>query len=328
MNFINNSSFEYSGVVDAFNELPNKIKELGWEGDSRNGKVWSMPHPITVKFNNPRDRILYSPSRDANPTFHLVEALWMLAGRNDTASLTKYVKRMQDYSDDGETFHAAYGHRWRHHFGLDQLQVVVDRLLTYRNDRRTILAMWDGECDLSDSNDMKDLPCNMLIKFSETDNDLYQHKKQLNMTVFNRSNDVILGMLGANIVHMTILQEYIASKIGAEVGYYYVMSDDVHLYENLLHKLKVEATPMIESPKLFTSPMLFMEEVKEWFEIKSDEERAETNWRNEILNIASDLCYAHKIGKLDRDTAISFLDQKVEPWRIAAKLWHSKRKGK
>ena len=324
MNFKNDSSFEYSGVVEAFNDLPNKIKELGWETDSRNGKVWSMPHPITVKFNNPRNRILYSPSRDANPTFHLVEALWMLAGRNDTASLTKYVKKMQDYSDDGETFHAAYGHRWREHFHRDQLPVIIDRLRSHPNDRRSILAMWDAREDLYYNNDMKDLPCNMLIKFSMTDND---HKKQLNMTVFNRSNDVILGMLGANIVHMTVLQEYIASMLGIELGYYYVMSDDVHLYEDLLPKLEVEATPFLDSPKLFNVPELFMSEVKEWFEIKGEEEKAEISWQNEILNIASALTYAHKIGKLDRQTAMSFLDQKVEPWRIAAKLWHSKRKG-
>jgi len=322
MDFKKNSSFEYAGIVDAFNDLPNVIKSVGVESDSRNGKVYEMPHPITVKFNDPTDRILYSPSRDANPTFHLVEALWMLAGRNDTHSLTKYVKKMQDYSDDGETFHAAYGHRWREHFnGVDQLPILLHRLKSYPNDRRSILAMWDMEYDLHPENEYRDLPCNMLIKFAVKDN-------KLDMTVFNRSNDVILGMLGANIVHMTILQEYMASMLEVELGSYYVVSDNAHLYADLLPKLVHQASPMILSPTLFDKPKVFMDEVQEWFSIKGEEEKVETHWENNILTIASDLTYAHKIGKLDRETAMSYLDQKVEPWRVAAKLWHSKRKGK
>jgi hypothetical protein len=34
------------------------------------------------------------------------------------------------------------------------------------------------------------------------------------MTVTNRSNDLCWGMLGANYVHFTILQEYLAARLG------------------------------------------------------------------------------------------------------------------
>jgi len=310
-------NFNYTGVTEAFNELPNKIKELGVTRMSRNGEVIEMPHPIVVTFTDPRDRILLSGSRNANPTFHLIEALWMLAGRNDTQSLTKYVKKMADYSDDGITFHAAYGHRWRRHFkGVDQIPILLHRLKNYENDRRSILAMWDAESDLHPEDSWKDLPCNMLIKFAVKGN-------SLDMTVFNRSNDVILGMLGANIVHMSILQEYMASRLEKKVGVYHQISDNAHIYKDLLPKLEEPAIPMLKSLELFTAPEEFDAEVEEWFDIKGEEERVETSWKNEILNIASDLAYAHKIGKLDRDTAINYLNQKVEPWRVAAKIWHN-----
>ena len=55
-------------------------------------------------------------------------------------------------------------------------------------------------------------------------------KGKLNMTVCNRSNDVIWGAYGANVVQFSMLQEYIADKIGVEVGVYTQASDSFHVY--------------------------------------------------------------------------------------------------
>ncbi len=56
---------------------------------------------------------------------------------------------------------------------------------------------------------------------------------KLNMTVSNRSNDVIWGTFGANVVHMCMLQEYIARSLGVSVGTYYQVSDSFHVYTNI-----------------------------------------------------------------------------------------------
>jgi hypothetical protein len=42
---------------------------------------------------------------------------------------------------------------------------------------------------------------------------------------------MIMGAYGANAVHMSVLQEYMAAQIGLAVGYYWQMSNDMHAYE-------------------------------------------------------------------------------------------------
>jgi hypothetical protein len=51
------------------------------------------------------------------------------------------------------------------------------------------------------------------------------------MTVLNRSNDIVWGCYGANAVHMSVLQEFVALAIGVPVGSYTQVSNDWHIYE-------------------------------------------------------------------------------------------------
>src|SRR5690606_6235064 len=139
--------------------------------------------------------------RDANPFLHFFESLWMLAGRNDVDYMTRLVRRFAAYSDDGKTFNGAYGYRWRKWFGRDQLQQIIGALRSNPQDRRCVLGMWDAGHDLGLQS--ADLPCNTHIYFRIQDD-------RLNMTVCNRSNDAIWGAVGANVVHMSFLQEYMA----------------------------------------------------------------------------------------------------------------------
>ena len=103
--------------------------------------------------------------------------------------------------------------------------------MTHTNDRRAVLEMWDAEGELRMANSCKDHPCNTHIYFNVRDN-------ILDMTVCNRSNDMIWGALGANAVHMSILQEYIASHIGARVGIYTQFSNNLHAYTEVLKTLE------------------------------------------------------------------------------------------
>ena len=83
------------------------------EQESRNGTTYEALEPVTTVYEKPWERVLLLKIRDANPFFHFIEGLWMLAGRKDLAPLTRYVKSMEDFSDDGETLWGAYGWRWR-----------------------------------------------------------------------------------------------------------------------------------------------------------------------------------------------------------------------
>ncbi len=196
----------------------------GEKENSRNGPVITLQAPCLLQLWNPMQRVLFDRNRDANPFFHVMEFVWMMAGRNDVEWLAQFNKNMANYSDDGRTFNAAYGFRWREHFNKDQITTAVEMLRADPESRRVVLAMWDPADDLNKSS--KDLPCNTQINLRIV-------RGALDFTVMNRSNDLIWGSLGANAVHMTLLQELIARAIGVAVGQYRVFTTNLHIYTEM-----------------------------------------------------------------------------------------------
>lgn len=199
----------------------------GREENSRNGKVLAAPEPVMITYENPWERVLFSPLRNANPFFHMMESLWMLEGANDLALPVQFNKRFSEYSDDGETINGAYGFRWRNYFQLDQIDVAISMLANDPETRRVVVGMWDPYMDLGSKS--KDIPCNTHIYF-DCRND------KLNMTVCNRSNDVLWGAFGANAVHMSMLQEYMASMLGYQMGPYRQITNNLHMYLDVCSK--------------------------------------------------------------------------------------------
>ncbi len=212
--------------------LPEGIRLLQEEGvprKTRNGTAIMAPFPVATVYSHPWERVLFWPERDANPFLHLYEALWMLGGRRDVLPLTRYTKQFLEYSDDGVRLHDAYGYRWRHWFNFDQLPEII-KMLKDQYDRRAVLQMWDPTTDLNQP-ERKAVPCNLTITFSRT------NTGALDMVVFNRSNDIIWGTYGANAVHFSVLQEYLANEIECPIGTYTQISTNFHAYTNKLDKL-------------------------------------------------------------------------------------------
>ena len=212
------------------------VNEEGLLRDSRNGPVKVFEYPVTTVYEKPDERVVFYPDRDANPYFHFMEGLWMIAGRNDVEWISRFNASIANYSDDGVTFHGAYGYRWRKHFGFDQIDIIAEQLRANPDDRRIVLQMWDPKVDLARGG--KDFPCNTAIKFRIVDG-------RLDMTVENRSNDMIWGAYGANAVHFSMLQEYMAAKIGVSLGHYWQVSTNFHSY---MDTLKKHSALLLEKP--------------------------------------------------------------------------------
>lgn len=218
------------------------LKTAGVVNKSRNGRVVQAPGPVLTVYTHPTERVMFSPLRDANPFFHLYESLWMLAGRNDAASVSYFAKQMDTFSDDGLTLHGAYGFRWREWFGFDQLLEIVKLLRRDPLTRRAVLTMWSPIGDMIAAEggaggiESLDVPCNTQVFFDLTSG-------ELNMTVLNRSNDVVWGAYGANVVHMSMLQEYVACAVGAPVGVYYQFSNNFHMYLDREDCQRLMSTP-------------------------------------------------------------------------------------
>ena len=198
------------------------LRTAGIGEDSRNGRVIVAPGPVITEYRVPTERVLFNEKRDANPVFHLMECIWMLAGENHTSWLEQFNPRMADYTED-HVMHAAYGHRWRRHFNIDQLPLIVGILKTKPDSRQAVLQMWDPE-DLMGT--WKDRACNTAAYFD-------CRGGVLNMTVTCRSNDMLWGAYGANAVHFSFLQEVLAHAIGVPVGVYRQFSNNFHVYADL-----------------------------------------------------------------------------------------------
>lgn len=209
----------FRGLVDgvASGRIPTRRET------SRAGDVLRIPEPVLVAYERPWERVLFNPARDCNPFFHLLESFWMLRGARDVKTVAWANSRMKEFSDDGNVFHGAYGYRWRNHFGFDQLADIIDELRADPGSRRVVLQIWDCRCDLGRRIVSRDKPCNTQAYFA-IDNG------KLVMTVCNRSNDMIWGMLGANVVHFSFLQEYIAQQVGVSMGRYYQFTNNLHVY--------------------------------------------------------------------------------------------------
>ena len=222
-------SIDVRNVNDGYYRTLQVLESRGQKVETRNGPAITLPGVFIANVRQPWERVLFDEVRDANPIFHLMEACWMLAGRRDVAFVKQFNSNMATYSDDGEVFNAAYGHRWVEHFGYDQLERVVSMLRSDPNTRRAVISMWDGRADLGA--DSLDLPCNVLICPRIID-------RRLNFTVYNRSNDAVFGCWGANAVHLTFVQEWMAAALGVGIGEWVQVSNDLHIYERHFHLLK------------------------------------------------------------------------------------------
>lgn len=223
------------------------LRSHGVPEQSRGGDVLALPQPMTTVYNRPWERVLFDPIRDANPFFHLMESVWMLAGSSDARWLDTWVKDFSArYAEENGHIHGAYGRRWREHFQIDQLLKVGDMLYQDPTTRRAVIAMWDPEVDLGA--DKKDLCCNTHI-YWRARQDHMDKVWDLDMTVCCRSNDMIWGAYGANAVHMSILHEVMAGLAGMRQGIYRQVSNNMHAYVEVMNRLG-NATRPPEDPYL------------------------------------------------------------------------------
>lgn len=328
----------YAGDVnEAYEEGMNLLMDMGeWE-DSQRGRVLVMPEPVTTVYMRPDKRVLFNARRDANPFFHLVESIWMLAGERNAQFLDRYVKDFSTRFGEGNgEIHGAYGYRWRNHFDEDQIPVVGRMLYEAPLTRRAVLTMWDPNYDLDV--DKNDIPCNTQIFFRVKEDQLVDTDGMrglvLDMMVTNRSNDAIWGAYGANAVHMSVLHEVMAGLAGVSLGTYYQTSFNFHAYEPVLRKMEpFEPTAYVGEPSPIiraTTPSSRRSEASELLAscktVIDTEGLAETGvyW---LDNTVRPMMMAHRLWKeKDRTGAISELEKvQSTDWRAAAKAWFERR---
>lgn len=325
---------EVRNVNEALPRGLRLLKKKGVERPSRNGPVLVMPTPVVTVYRRPLERVLFDPVRDANPFFHLMESVWMLAGRDDVAFPRSFVKRMEQFSDDGYTFWGAYGFRWRKWFGHDQLNYIIEELTAHPDSRRAVLTIWDGALDPGRAREGgKDIPCNTQVFFWLDDDD------SLEMSICNRSNDIVWGAYGANAVHFSYLMQYVAESLGAGVGRMYQFSNNYHVYPTrpdvarLLDDLEgLEARKRVYIHDFDSVPLFgpggratFDKDLEQFFDTRDPDYR--TSW---FKNVAEPMFQAHRHHRAGEPRLARAAANKIADvdWQYACLEWLDRRADK
>jgi len=166
-----------ANVNDLWEHALREVLHRGERVAPRNNECLEI-RGVTLGLTHPRQNILTTPLRKLNYRFMLAEALWILFGHNDVATIAGYNSKMRQFSDDGETLWGAYGPRI-----YEQLGQVLDLLRRDPQTRQAVMTTWRPEALVTTT---KDVPCTLSLQFF-----IRQGAVELHVTM--RSNDLWLG---------------------------------------------------------------------------------------------------------------------------------------
>ncbi len=190
----------------------------------RGGQTKELLHAVFV-IRNPSQRWVVSRYPVLNPAFAIVEVVWILRGRRDSAFVNYWNSKLPEFAGKGREYHGAYGYRLRRHFGMDQLERAFRALEGNPEGRQVVLQIWDPDADFPSTKGQpvaENIPCNVCALLKVRGN-------RLEWTQVLRSNDLFLGV-PHNFVQFTTLQELLAGWLKVGMGHYTHVSDSLHVY--------------------------------------------------------------------------------------------------
>jgi thymidylate synthase len=172
------------------------------------------------KISEPRDRLVNTPGRRANPIFAVANALWILGGRDDLHFIQYYNPLGKNFSDDGETLYGAYGSRLMNGCTINQIDNgITGRIVKDRHTRRAFATIVQPRDTTAHS---RDIPCLLSIQFHVT-------KNGLDMISTMRSQSAAMVM-PYDLFALTFLHETIAAVLCIPLGIYHHNSGSFHYY--------------------------------------------------------------------------------------------------
>ncbi|MBI4133146.1 thymidylate synthase [Candidatus Uhrbacteria bacterium] len=155
----------------------------------------------------------------------VAEQCWFILGSNRPDEfLDQFTKIWDDFKEPDGTIASAYGYRWRHHFGRDQLKDLVDHLLQNPGSRHGVVVTWDPADDgLGSGTPKKNIPCPYTFTVNIVGNKLHMHN-------IIRSNDMMLGC-PHDVAGFYLLMCILAAKLGVKPGKYTHSISNAHIYD-------------------------------------------------------------------------------------------------
>ena len=234
-----------SAYLDCINEVLYNGNDVTVRSENMREKIF---HGFIL--SNPRERLLNIPSRKNMYRYIFGELLWYLDGNDSVEFIDSYSSMWKTLSDDGEHSNSAYGKY------LFKPMHCKGEGVNYDNDNN-LKSQWDYVKELLRKDPFtrqaiihvkpiqmystKDVVCTFYLHFFIRDG-------KLNLIVNMRSNDLMFGT-PYDVFMFTFMQELMSVELGIELGSYYHIANNMHIYHKNLEKLRIVATELSENPR-------------------------------------------------------------------------------
>lgn len=183
---------------------------------------------ILTDLNNPV--INLEDCKNPSIKYLLAENIWYAYGSQDVNFIGKFAHKWYEITDDGYTSNSAYGNILKYRFNFNQIEKIIDMFCKDKNTRRAILILNNPNENIDKTLDEQ---CTVYIQ-------LFIRNNKLNMHVYMRSNDLILG-LPYDIPAFVGLQKWIWYRLlchneingfdKIQLGFYYHHVGSIHYYK-------------------------------------------------------------------------------------------------
>lgn len=154
----------------------------------------------------------------------VAEQIWFIMGsRRPDEFLKDYTKIWDDFTNIGGVVTTSYGYRMRHHFGRDQLKLLIKLLTNDPTSRHGVVVFWDPGDDGLGARGKKNVPCPYSFTVNIIGGKLHFH-------LIVRSNDMILG-LPHDIGGFSLLAHILAAKLKVKPGTFTHSISNAHIYD-------------------------------------------------------------------------------------------------
>ncbi|MCA9363745.1 thymidylate synthase [Candidatus Kaiserbacteria bacterium] len=202
------------------NILENGIREV----NERTGHETATLPGVSFSIDIEKEGFPLLSLRKIPVQMFVAEQVWFIAGlRKPGDFLREYTKIWDGFTNPGDTVTVAYGYRWRHHFGRDQLGDLVQLLENEPSSRHGVVLAWDPGSDGLGGTKRANVPCPFAFTVNIVGGKLHLHN-------IVRSNDMMLGN-PADVAGFALLQCILAQRLGVRPGIYTHSISNAHIYD-------------------------------------------------------------------------------------------------
>lgn len=214
----------FDSLDDAFKWVLQQLLKNGKPCDPRGLNTLEL-FPMAFSLRNPRKRFVSVPERRWSIVYAIAEFCWHARGSTSVEEIAHYAPRWRRMPNTcGEIVGSSYGARIFNHeaTGDSQWEKVLQELRSDSSSRRCILYFPNFTHSMNV--DHGDVACAVSLQFVLRDG-------KVDALATMRSNDAMLGM-PYDVFFFSMLQEMVATELGAELGTYHHVAGSLHLYES------------------------------------------------------------------------------------------------